>query len=430
MFTNRPRPLCFLAFSLLWAPAVAEGQPAVIDRIVAVVGKEPILLSDLSAQAEFYALNNHIDPNTPALKLQVLDAMINEKLILAKALEDTTITVREDEVTSQLEALIAQRIQQVGSEKKLEELYGMPISRMKREFRDETRKQLLIQYLQEAKFGSIQPSRREVEEFYKTFKDSLPTVPEHAEVYHILKIPRASDAAKASVKAKSARILDSIKAGGDFADFARRYSEDPATASSGGDLGSWRRGQFVKDFEEAVFSLKENQISDIVETSRGFHIIQLLERRGEVAHARHILLKIGVDSSAAAAAIAFLKGLKDSIAQGADFSELAKKYSDDKESGPLGGALGFLPINQFEKSLQDLLRNMREGQVSDPVPVASGSISGFQIVYFKKRVPEHSMNLKDDWKQVEQLAASYKRNFEYQKWLKQLRQEIYWEVRL
>src|SRR6267143_2519537 len=362
MFTNRPRPLCFLAFSLLWAPAVADSQPAVIDRIVAVVGKEPILLSDLNAQAEFYALNNHIDPNTPALKQQLLDAMVNEKLILAKALEDTTITVREDEVTSQLDALIAQRIQQVGSEKKLEELYGMPISRMKREVRDETRKQLLIQYLQEAKFGSIQPSRREVEEFYKTFKDSLPTLPEHAEVYHILKIPRASEAAKASVKEKAARILDSIKAGGDFADFARRYSEDPATASSGGDLGSWRRGQFVKDFEEAVFSLKEKQISDIVETSRGFHIIQLLERHGELAHARHILFKIGVDSSSAAA--------------------------------------------------------------------ASGSISGYQILYLKRRVPEHTMNLKDDWKQVEQLAASYKRNFEYQKWLKQLRQEIYWEVRL
>jgi len=256
-----------------------EGQPAVIDRIVAVVGKEPILLSDLNAQAEFYALNNHIDPNTPALKQQVLDAMINEKLILAKALEDTTITVREEEVTTQLEALIAQRIQQVGSEKKLEELYGMPIGRMKREFRDETRKQLLIQYLQEAKFGSIQPSRREVEEFYKTFKDSLPTVPEQAEIYHILKIPRAGEAVKAEVKAKAARVLDSIKAGGDFADFARRYSEDQATAALGGDLGSWHRDSSSRIFEEAVFSLKENQISDIVETSRGFHIIQLLERR-------------------------------------------------------------------------------------------------------------------------------------------------------
>src|SRR5438552_2416362 len=99
MFTNSLRPLCFLAFSVLWAPGVADGQTAVIDRIVAVVGKEPILLSDLNAQSEFYALNNHVDPNTPALKQQVLDAMINEKLILAKALEDTTITVREEEVT-------------------------------------------------------------------------------------------------------------------------------------------------------------------------------------------------------------------------------------------------------------------------------------------------------------------------------------------
>lgn len=430
MFRNSTRVLFSLSFTLLGGWPAVNAQPTVIDRIVAVVGKEPILLSDLNAQAEFYAFNNHVDPGTPGLKQQVLEALINEKLMLASALEDTTITVTEDEVTSQLDQLVAQRIQQAGSEKKVEELYGMPISKMKREFRDETRKRLLVQYLQQAKFGSIRPSRREVEEFHATFKDSLPPVPEGAELYHIFKLPLVSEQAKQAVKAKAKLILDSIRAGGDFADFARRYSQDQATASSGGDLGSWRRGQFVKEFEEVVFALKENQVSDIVETSRGFHIIQLLERRGESVHARHILLKVGIDTAAAQSTIAFLKGLKDSIARGADFSELAKRSSDDKESGPLGGALGNLPLSQFDKSLQDLVRNLKEGEISDPVPVTSGSTSGHQIVYLKKHIHEHTMNLRDDWTQVEQLASSYKQNLEYQKWIKQLRQQYYWEVRL
>src|SRR5713101_3723857 len=165
MPANNTRRAFVLALVLASGPPVLQAQPEVIDRIVAVVGKEPILLSDLNAQAEFYAFNNHVDPSTPGLKQQVLEALINEKLMLAKALEDTTITVTEDEVTSQLDALVAQRVQQAGSEKKVEELYGMPISKMKRECRDETRKRLLVQYLQEAKFGSIKPSRREVEEF-------------------------------------------------------------------------------------------------------------------------------------------------------------------------------------------------------------------------------------------------------------------------
>src|ERR1051325_8255640 len=196
MLTNNARAALFLVLLFLCGLQVLIAQPEVIDRIVAVVGKEPILMSDLNAQSEFYSFNNHVDLSTPGLKQQVLEALINEKLMLASALEDTTITVTEDEVTAQLDQLVAQRIQQAGSEKKVEELYGMPITKMKREFRDETRKRLLVQYLQQAKFGNIKPSRREVEEFFAQFKDSLPPVPEGADLYHIFKLPMVGESGK------------------------------------------------------------------------------------------------------------------------------------------------------------------------------------------------------------------------------------------
>lgn len=428
---NRTLSILLIAAAGFLPRTVSLAQPAVLDRIVAVVGREPILLSDLTAQEEFYALNNRVDPATPGLQQQVLDAMINEKLMLASALEDTNIVVREDEVTNQLDALIAQRIQQVGSEKKLEEVYGMPISKMKREFRDETRKQLLVQNLQQSKFGSIDPSRREIEEFFTSFKDSLPVVPEEAELYHIFRIPRISESSKLRVKAKAQTILDSIRAGGDFADFARRYSEDKATASSGGDLGSWRRGQFVKEFEEAVFSLKDGELANIVETSRGFHIIQLLERRGEQVHARHILFKVGLDTTENDSTIAFLRTLRDSVLRlHSSFYELAKRWSEDKETGPVGGFLGDYPLTQFDQKLQDVVKGMKDGEISDPIGVSAGTTTGFHIIYLKKRLPEHPMTLETDWKRVEQLATSYKRTKEYQKWLKQLRSEIYWDVRI
>src|ERR1041385_4572815 len=424
------RSILVLLCAIIIGSVSAVAQPAVLDRIAAVVGKEAILLSDVNAQVEFYIFNNKVDPNTPGLKQQVLDGMINEKLILAKALEDTTINVTDDEVNNQLDALITQRIQQFGSEERLAELYHMPVSRMKHEWRDGMRKQILASKLWDAKNSSINVSRREVEEFFAQYKDSLPRVPEELELYNIFRFPKVSAAAKERIRVKAQTIFDSIKAGGDFADFARRHSEDLGSAASGGDLGFARRGQYVKEFEEAVFSLKESQFANIIETSFGFHIIQLLERRGESVHARHILFKIERDSSDTDSTIAFLKGLKDSVAHGASFSNLAKRYSEDKESGPLGGFMGKFSTDQFEKSLLETVKNLKEGDISDPVEAPSGPTTGYHIIWLTERVPEHTMNLAEDWKRLEQLATTYKRNSEYQKWITQLRSEIYWNIKL
>jgi peptidyl-prolyl cis-trans isomerase SurA len=420
--------LGLLLFLISVLSPLAHSQNASVDRIVAVVGKECILLSDVNDKVDFYVFNNRVDPNTPELKERVLDEMINQKLILARAIEDTTISVSEDEITNKLDALIAQQVQQVGSEKRLEEIYHMPITRMKFEWRDEQRKELMIQKLIDNKFRDIKASRREIEEFFGQYKDSLPKVQEELELYHIFRMPKVSDAARNTIRAKAQSILDSIKSSGDFEKYAKQYSEDPGSAPGGGDLGFVRRGQFLKEFEEAVFSLKENQFADIIETSLGLHIIQLLERRGETVHVRHLLFKIERDSSEINTTIFFLKGLKDSIKAGADFSDLAKKYSEDKESGPLGGYLGKLPVDQFDRSLLRAVSTMKDGDISNPIEVAHGLSTGYQIVYLKKRVPEHNINLSDDWARLEQLSTSYKKNTEYQKWILQLRKEMYWEV--
>ena len=427
---NRPFLAYILAFLVYAGNIAVTAQPTVLDRVVAVVGKECILLTDLNSQTEFYAFNNRVEPSTPGLKEQVLQAMVNEKLILARAQEDTTINIREEDVTNQLDALITQRIQQVGSEQRLEELYGMPINKMKREFRDDTRKQLMVQALQQNKFGEMQVSRREVEEFYETYKDSLPKVPEELDLYHIFRLPKIGDSARTAAMAKVQTILDSIRGGGDFANFAQRYSDDKGTAQFGGDLGFARRGQFLKEFEEAVFSLKENQLANIVETPLGLHIMQLIERRGESVHARHILFKIGRSGADEESTMLFLRALKDSVLRGESFSELAKRYSEDKESGPLGGFLGKFSITQFDKSLLEAVKGMKDGDISEPVEVEYGTSKGYHIIHLKKRTPEHAINLTDDWKRLETLATNARRNREYQQWLNQLRSEIYWDIRL
>ncbi len=425
----RVNAILLLSGGVILTSADLPAQPRILDRVVAVIDKEIVMESELNSQVDFFVFNNRVDPKTPDLKRQVLEAMINEKLILAKAVEDS-IAVTDDEVTQQLDALIQQRVQQAGSERRLEESYGMPINRLKREFRDDMRKQLLVSRMQQAKFANVQAARREVEEFYATYKDSLPNAPEQVELYHIFRVPRASDEAKSTVRAAAQTVLDSIKAGGDFASFAKRYSQDPGSASSGGDLGFIRRGQLVKEFEEEVFGLKQEQLSRIVETSFGFHIIQLLERRGETVHARHILFKVGQDPRAEDSTIAFLRSLKDSTLQGTRFSDFAKRYSEDVETAPIGGYLGTYSIEQLDQSLQSTVRLLNSGEISDPIRVQYGTNFGYHIVYLKNRIPEHATNLTDDWKRVEQIATNFKRNKEYQKWIAELKQDIYWEVRL
>lgn len=405
-------------------------QNRILDRVVAVVGNDIILESDLLQQVEFFILNSRVDPNTPNLKEQVLETLINERLIVAKAIDDTNIVVTEEEISQQLELLLQQNIQQVGSEQRLEEIYGMSVSRMRREFRDEMKKKLLAEKMRQFKFGNISVSRREIEEFYNTYRDSLPEVGEEVELYHLLKIPEKNSAMLEETRKKARMVIDSVKCCGDFADFARRYSQDKNSAVYGGDLGFTRRGTFVKEYEEAAFALEEGQISDLVETPFGIHIIQLLERRGENIHTRHILFKVESDSSTEQLTIDFLKRIADSIKMTGNFAEYAKRYSEDKESASIGGYLGVIPISQLTEDILNVIDNLEEGEISEPVRVSTSGRTGYQIIYLKKRIPQHKISLETDWKRLEMYTANFKRSNLYQQWIEELRKEIYWEIKL
>lgn len=399
----------------------------VLDRIVAVVENDPILESELAAQVQFFIMNNRLDPKTPGLRDQVLQSMINEKLIIAKAIEDSVV-VSDDEVQQQLEAAIQSRIQQVGSEARLEEAYGMPLSRIKREYRDEMRKNLLAQKLQQQRFGSSQIGRFEVEEFYRTYRDSLPKVPEEVELAHIYIRPKFGEAERASARAVMQKLLDSLAAGVDFAGLAQRHSDDPGSAPQGGNLGLVRRGQFVKEFESAVFSLGEGQTSGIVETELGMHLIQLAERRGDAVRARHILKRIQRTDAGDSTAIRLLDSLRQRILAGDNFAELAKKFSEDNETNLIGGSLGTLELEQLDKSWYTTVSPLSAGEVSPPARLPVGNSYGYHIVIVRKRVPSHTMTMEQDYHKLEQIALNYKRTKDYQAWLESLRSGIYWKI--
>jgi peptidyl-prolyl cis-trans isomerase SurA len=403
----------------------------VLDKIVAVVDNEMILQSELDYQVKLEAAQKKIDPNTPGLENQVLNSMIEQKLAYAQAILDS-INVTDDEVNDRINQQIQYFEQQYGSEQKVEQIYGMSIEKIKRKLQDPVRKNLMINKLEQKKFGDVDASRKEVEKFFDTYKDSIGVIPEKVDIAHIFMVPKLSEKAKEKYKAKAEAILDSLRHGADFAEMAKKYSEDPGSASEGGDLGWVGKGAFYPEFEAAAFALKPGQISNVVETPVGYHIIQLLGKRGDKIHTRHILIKFKKGEQADLNTIEFLSNLRDSVVSGkGTFAEYAKKYSEDKESSVYGGDLGTFYVNQLDQQTQDIVSKLKEGDISFPKRIDYGNDNyGYQIVYLKQRIPEHKATLKTDYTEIKKLADQYKKQKEYQKWIDGLKKTIYWKIYL
>lgn len=403
----------------------------VLERIVAVVDNEVILKSELDYQVTVAAARGGLKADDPELQKKILNQLIEEKLLYAQA-ELDSITVSNEEVEAQLENQLGFFIQQFGSRERLEQVYGMSIDKIRRELRDGVRKNLMAQMVQNKKFGNVDATRREVEEFFNTYQDSLGLVPEKFKISHIFINPKATEKLKNEARNLAQSLLDSLKAGADFSKLAKQFSDDPGSAAQGGNLGYVKRGVFFPEFEAAAFALKKGELSGVVESPVGFHVIQLLDRRGESINTRHILIKVKPDDEADLKAIEFLTEIRDSIIKGEkSFSYFAKKYSDDKETAPFGGELGLFEKGQLDKPLLDQVYKLNEGEVGFPKRLELDPVTyGYHIVKLEKRIPEHKANLEMDYEEIKRLTIMQKRSKLYEKWIDEIKNDIYWEIRI
>lgn len=418
----------FVLFFILTGVMFAQD---VLDKIVAVVDNEIILKSELEYRVSLEAAQRNIDPSNEEFRKGVLNAMIDEKLLFAQA-ELDSVEVQDAEIDQQLDYQINLFIQQFGSRERVEQVYGMSLDKIKRELRDDVRKNLMAQKVQQKNFAEIEVTDREVREFFDTYKDSLGLIPERFKIAHIFINPIASDRIKAESKKFAESLLDSLKNGADFAELAKKYSADPGSAAEGGDLGYVKRGVFYPEFESVAFSLKPGETSGVVESPVGFHIIRLIDRRGESIRARHILIKPKNDDEADLKSIEFLTEIRDSILRGFNtFEYFAKKYSDDKQTASFGGELGTFEVSQLDKSMLDIIYKLDEGEISPPKRLTLDKDNyGFHIVKLISRKKEHTPNYEQDYDEIKQLALYNKRQKLYSKWMDKVRKNIFWEVRI
>ena len=401
----------------------------VLDRIVAHIGGEIITLSELELQTAQIALQNKLNPADTSLKRRVLDMIVVDKLILAKAQIDS-VSVSEDEVTQALDRQLSYLEQNYGSRERLEQAAGMSISKMKREYREDIRNRMMVEKMKEMKFGEMFVSRREVEEFFNAYKDSLPQVPEQVELRQIVLYPKVTDQYKTESRQKAEAILDSVRRGADFAALAKKFSEDAGSAKNGGDLGLVRRGIFVKEFEEAAYALEPGQISGIVETQFGFHIIKLLEKKGEAIRPQHILVRVAKTGASDSLVINALRSIRERLTAGEKFEELAEKYSEDVDTKSFGGSIGIVEVPRLSEEMHLATQSLKDGELSETVKLKIGNDYAYSIVQLQRRIHPHSMNLKEDYDRIEQISKTVKRNKQIAEWVESIKRSIYYEITL
>ena len=423
------KKLIIAKFFVLMALGSVQAQE-VLDGIMAIVGDEIILRSEWLQEAEGVAVMQRINPATQVkefdqIKKAVLENLISSRIMLVKAEEDT-VTVEDAMVQAELDNKIMNMVSQLGSEEKVEAHFGKPISRIKKDFFEEQKKLLIVNKVQQEKMQPIQVSRREVEQFYATKKDSLPQRPPMVKLRHILKEVNAGAAARNAALQQINEIEQKLESGEDFAELAKQFSQDPGSASRGGELGFVGRGTFVPEFDAVAFQLRDGETSGIVETQFGFHIIRMIEHRGEEINARHILIQLPKTDEDAALAEQEINSIRSRILAGASFADVAKEVSDDLESKARGGDLDWLPKNALQiREFRLMADTLTVGKVSQPFKTQFG----YHIVKMEDKQDAGPLQLEQDWDQINNMALSYKKQKVLQAWINELKKNIHVEVR-
>ncbi len=420
--------LCFIISNYNDLPA----QVKIIDQVVAVVGNNIILESDI--ENTYLQMRAQGMTSTGDMKCEVLEDLLTQKLMLNQAKVDS-IEVTKNQVERELDNRLQMFIDQIGSQERLEAYYNKSLLEIKDDFRELIMEQLLTQQMQSIIASEITVTPSEVKNFYRnTPKDSLPMIPAQIEYSQLLRNPPFSEQSKLAVRQRLLDLRKRIIEGGDFATLAILYSEDPGSAKKGGELGYLSKNDLVPKFANAAFSLKQGAVSPIVETKFGFHIIQMIDRKGERVNVRHILIKPKVTAKEKEQALSFLDSLVRQIRMDSIlFLTAVRFFSEDEDTRGNGGIMvnpqtgdTKFQLEQMEQSTAEAVRSLETGKVSDPFE--SNDMTGnkvFKIIEITNRIDPHQANFKNDYTVLQEMTKMSKQQEALFNWIEEKQKTTY-----
>jgi len=417
--------LCALLMAAMFC-GFAQNKGTSIDGIVAVIGKSIIMRSDLEKHFNDYTAQFKTVEDPEMIYCTILENLVYTKLMVNQA-ELDSIEISDEEIDYRLNMRIQYFLQQTGGDVKyIENYFNKSMAEIKKDMREMMYEQALTDQVQSSITSSITITPSEVNLFAsKISPDSMPTVSTSYQFGEIVKIPPVSDEEVASVKEQLTSYRERVLRGEKFGALARLYSDDPGSASKGGDLGFVERGTLYPEFEAVAFNLKTGEISQVVKTQAGYHIIQMIERRGESIHVAHILIQPKPSTDEQVRAITYLDSVRAIIInEKLTLDEAAKKYSE----GPtrLNGGMVVNPYNNsltFDRQSLDeatftTINKLIPGEYSECVPfVNDDGVMAYRLIYLKEKIAEHKANLVEDYDMIKNAALEQKKYDALEKWV-------------
>ena len=416
-------------------------QRQVADQIVAVVNDHIILKSDVDQRVFEFMQQTRGETFDERMWYYVLESMIDNYVMVEKAKIDSII-VSDSEVDRILNQRIDELVRQLGSERELERAFGQSIVEIKAEYSEQFRQDLVVQRVRQQKISRINITRPEVKEFFHSIPtDSLPIIPESVSLSQITVIPPPKAEARENARNLAVQLRDSIlHHETPLEDLARRHSDGP-TASQGGGLPMLNATDLLPEYAAAAAALDPGEISEVVSTTQGYHIIRLNERQGQRISTHHILIAVSEDELDEDFAVNKLTAIRDSVLHhGSSFADMARRHSDDRNTGPAGGRLidpqtgnRYIPVNELDPSLYRTVLLLEEpGDISPPRSYQYGEDNkrAFRIVKLNERMEEHRANLEQDYQLIRNFALQQKSQRILSEWIMGLRDEMFVEYRI
>ena len=405
-----------------------------IDKIEAIIGDEIILTSEIESQYLQYLSQNYT--NSEEVKCEIIEDILFQKLLVNQAKMDS-IVVNDEDIESEITKRMYYFESQLGSTEKVEEYFGKSKIEIEQELGKVVRDQFLAQKVQSSITSDVKVTPAEVRDFFNQQRESnIPQVPSKVEFAQIIIKPEISNEQKEKLRIRLNKFRERVYNGEDFKMLATLYSDDLGSASKGGELGFVNRGELVPEFERAAFRLKEGEISEVVQSKYGFHIIQLIQRRGNQINVRHILLKTKVSSTALYQAKIKTEEIEKEIKDGQiTFNDAVTKYSDD-ESKNNGGLLlnpstmsAMHIIDEMDPALKYTVEKLTVDDISSPILIKMpDETQAYQILKLNKKIEAHPANLIDDFSMIKDLAQNIKKQDKLINWIQKTINKTYIKI--